>query len=263
MSGSLLIAAVTVYLARLLSPWLPKWGGIVQDPRLSWIGLLLHGVGLLAVFSLEGPQSTPHLVLVGLSLLVMLSNQIVIRMPRMDALESVLLPMTAALLVLGLLAPGQTEGLMSHSWWLPIHIGFMVLGFGGLALSFSLSVLYLWVRARLKQKRLVGIGRLPSLAALDDLNQKSMALGFIALTSGIAAGGLWAFGTAEGSLRFDLTTWSTLAVWVWYAIGLQLRLISGYRGRLAALFGVLGFGGISLIMGIATLVFRSFHGVVG
>jgi hypothetical protein len=48
---------------------------------------------------------------------------------------------------------------------------------------------------------------------------------------------------------------------MWYAIGLQMRLISGYRGRIAALFGVLGFGGITLIMGFAALVFRSFHGV--
>ena len=74
-------------------------------------------------------------------------------------------------------------------------------------------------------------------------------------------GVLWAVGGEEISLRLDMTTWSTLAVWMWYAIGLQMRLISGYRGRIAALFGVLGFGGISLIMGFATLVFRSFHGV--
>ena len=260
MSRLLLITAIIIYLSRLLSPWLPRGRRIAGNPLFAWAGLALHGIGLLVVIVLEGPQSTPHLVLVGLALLLMLSNQLVSRQPRMEALESVLLPMTVALLVLGLLAPGHSEGLTPHTWWLPIHIGFMVLGFGGLAVSFSLSVLYLWVRARLKRKRLVGISRLPSLAVLDDLNQKSMGLGFIALTSGIACGALWAFGAEEGALRFDLTTWSTLAVWLWYAIGLQMRLISGYRGRLAALFGVLGFGGISLIMTIATLVFHSFHG---
>jgi ABC-type uncharacterized transport system permease subunit len=263
MSRLLLIAAVLVYLGRLLAPWLPRLGGVLRDPRLAWTGVALHGIGLMVVIALEGPQSTPHLVLVGLAMLLMLSNQMVSRLPRMDALESVLLPLTAAMLVLGLLAPGTSGGVAPQSWWLPIHIGFMVLGFVGLAISFSLSVLYLWVRARLKRKKLVGIGRLPSLAALDDLNQKSMALGFIALTSGIVCGALWAMGVSDGSLRFDLTTWSTLAVWLWYAIGLQLRLISGYRGRIAALFGVLGFGGISLIMAIATLVFRSFHGAAG
>ena len=260
MSGILLIAAVVTYLVKLVAPWAPRGQSILGDPRVLWVGLVLHAIGLLLVVVVEGPQSTPHLVLVGLAMLMMLANQLVARLPRMEALESLLLPMTAALLALGLLAPGQSGGLTPHSWWLPIHISFMVLGFGGLAMSFSLSVLYLWVRARLKQKRLKGIGRLPSLAALDDLNQKSMALGFIALTSGIVCGALWALGAEGSSLSFDLTTWSTLAVWLWYAIGLQLRLISGYRGRIAALFGVLGFGGISLIMGVATLVFRSFHG---
>ena len=261
MSGVFLFLAVLVYLGRLLAPWM-SWGPrVLREPLLPWVGLTLHSIGLLVLLVLEGPQSTPHLVLVGLALLLMLANQLVGRLPRMEALESVLLPLTCAMLVLGLLAPGQSAGLTPHSWWLPIHIGFMVLGFGGLAVSFSLSVLYLWVRARLKGKRLVGIGRLPSLAMLDELNQKSMALGFIALTSGIACGALWAVGGEEISLRLDLTTSSTLAVWMWYALGLQMRLISGYRGRVAALFGVLGFGGISLIMGFATLVFRSFHGV--
>ncbi|MDG1482984.1 MAG: cytochrome c biogenesis protein CcsA [Myxococcota bacterium] len=258
MGHLILIAAVAVYLGRVLAPLL---GRSTRDPRLGWAGLALHGIGLLVVIALEGPTSTPHLVLVGIALLLMLASQMVSRMPRMDALESVLLPLTIAVLVLGLLAPGQSGGVTPASWWLPIHLSFMVLGFGGLAVSFALSVLYLWVRARLKGKRLVGIGRLPSLAALDDLNQKSMALGFIALTSGIVCGALWALGVDGSTARLDLTTLSTLVVWLWYAIGLQLRLISGYRGRIAALFGVLGFGGISLIMAVAALVFRSFHGV--
>ncbi|MFT5682463.1 MAG: hypothetical protein ACI8RZ_003381, partial [Myxococcota bacterium] len=66
MSRLLLIAAVIVYLGRLLAPWLPRLTRITRGPLLAWVGLTLHGIGLLVVIALEGPQSTPHLVLVGL-----------------------------------------------------------------------------------------------------------------------------------------------------------------------------------------------------
>ncbi len=257
MIQALLILALLGYLARLLAPWA---GERLGDVRLLWVSVALHGAGLAGELAQAGMDSTVHIVLTGLALLVALGNLWIRRLPKMDALESVLLPLSASLLCLGLIAPGQLTGGAPLSWWLPVHIGFIVLGFGGLAVTFSLSLLYLWVRSRLKRKALVGISRLPSLAALDALNQRSMVLGFVALTAGAAAGALWAADSPDRALRLDLTTSATAAVWLWYAIGLHMRIIAGYRGRLAAWFGVLGFAAITVIMALATLVFQSYHG---
>ena len=251
-----------IYVARGASSWAPA----SLQPRLRGGGLLwgavaLHAVGLLGEMLFEGATGTLHLALGTLALLVMLGNQYLQRLPRMEALESVLLPLSALLLALGLIAPGQPLSGAPLTWWLPVHIGFMVLGFGGLAVAFSLSLLYLWVRRRLKQKELrAGIGRLPSLAALDALNQRCMILGFVALTAGAASGALWATVGSGQAVSSDATIYATAAVWLWYAVGLHLRMIAGYRGQTAAWFGVVGFAAISMLMMTASLLFQSFHG---
>jgi len=92
-----------------------------------------------------------------------------------------------------------------------------------------------------------------------------MGLGFVALTAGISVGALWSMGvvgegvTATG-FSLDLTVVATLLVWVWYAVGLYLRLVIGWQGRLAALFSVGGFGGIVSLVGVAAWASGSWHG---
>lgn len=258
-----LVAALLIYAARGFAPWSGAWRERLTNPRLLWVGIALHATGMIGELLIEGDSGTLHLALSGFSLLVIFGNQYLQRLPRMEALEGVLLPLSALLLGLGLLAPGQPISLAPQTWWLPVHIGFMVLGFGGMAVAFSLSLLYLWVRTRLKKKQLAGIGRLPSLAALDSLNQQCMILGFVALTAGAASGALWALLGEPGkaAITSDLTVYATVAVWLWYAIGLHLRMIAGYRGQTAAWFGVVGFAGISIIMTTAVVTFQNFHGV--
>lgn len=259
----LLIAAVLLYLARGTARWVPSLQAQLRSPWVLWTGIGVHTAGIGLELVLEGSEAMLHLALATLALLLMLGNLYLQRLPRMEALESVLLPLSALLLGLSLIAPGHGTG-APLTWWLPVHIGFTMLGFGGLALTFSLSVLYLWVRRRLKSKNLIGIGRLPSLAALDDLNQQCMVLGFVSLTAGMASGVLWAtLGDSVRGINADVTVYSTVVLWLWYAIGLHLRLIVGYRGQTAAWFGVVGFGGVSLIMMSAALFLNSFHGVTG
>jgi ABC-type uncharacterized transport system permease subunit len=259
----LLIAALLLYFARGIATWIPRMQPHLRAPWVLWAGIGVHTLGIGTELVLEGGEALLHLALATLALLLMLGNLYLQRLPRMDALENVLLPLSALLLGLSLIAPGHASG-APLTWWLPVHIGFTMLGFGGLALTFSLSVLYLWVRRRLKSKNLVGIGRLPSLAALDDLNQQCMVLGFVSLTAGMASGVLWAtLGESVRGINADVTVYSTVVLWLWYAIGLHLRLIVGYRGQTAAWFGVVGFGGVSLIMMSATLFLNSFHGVTG
>lgn len=259
----LLLVALLVYVVRGGAMRMPQLPGWLRAPWAEWLGAGLLLLGTIGEFAQHGQESLLSPALSGLALLLMLANAYLRRRPRMEVLESVLLPLAVLLLLLSLIAPGDNIG-APLSWWLPVHIGFTVFGFGGFALTFALSVLYLWVRRRLKEKQLIGISRLPSLAALDDLNQRCMTLGFVLLSAGILSGVLWGtLGNTARGIVPDITVYATVMVWLWYAAGLYIRLFMGQRGRTAAWFGVVGFFGVALIIVSAALVFNSFHGVIG
>lgn len=128
--------------------------------------------------------------------------------------------------------------------WLPIHLGLMFAGIGGFALSSVVGVMYLWVRGRLKKKKFAGISRLPSLEVLDRIQFRAMLFGFVFLTLGIGAGGLWALFSRLESWGIDPKVWFTLLIWAWYFVALQVRLMTGRRGRWTALFSIVGFAGL-------------------
>jgi ABC-type uncharacterized transport system permease subunit len=141
-----------------------------------------------------------------------------------------------------------------------VHFALVFLGLGGFALSFALSALFLFQRRRLKQKDLKNIGELPSLDTLDGLNFQTQCLGFVALTAGIAMGVFLVSQTDGNRGVDDITVWGTCAVWIWYAAGLHARVVLGWRGRTAAIFGVVGFGGLGLVLTVATVVLGGWHG---
>ena len=237
-----------------------------EDRRWShpaWVGtgLALHVVALLIdVLSIGAlPLSSMRWGLGALALWVVLGWVYLRRRPQMESLGRLLVGLALVLLGTAQLAPdagGQAD--LSSPWFLA-HVALILVGLGGLAVSFTLSVLWLVVRRRLKTKRLKGISRLPTLDTLDRLNYQAMALGFVSLTAGMAVGGMWAATHLTASLGNDITIWGTAVLWCWYAVGLHTRLVSGWRGRLAAVFGVGGFVGLGAMVAVAGLFLRGWH----
>ena len=103
---------------------------------------------------------------------------------------------------------------------------------------------HLFVRNRLKKKRLTRIVRFPSLELLDRIQFRATLSGFVFLTLGIGAGGAWAAASLERAWTWDPKVFFTLVIWAWYGLALQLRLVRGWRGRWAALFSIVGFCGV-------------------
>jgi ABC-type transport system involved in cytochrome c biogenesis permease subunit len=87
-----------------------------------------------------------------------------------------------------------------------------------------------------------------------------MALGFVSLTAGMGVGYLSIAAHPEDRLVPDVTIYTTLAIWIWYAAGLHMRLVAGWRGRLAAIFGVVGFSALGFLVGLAMLMLNGWHG---
>ena len=163
------------------------------------------------------------------------------------ALGMLLAPLALVLLGTAQVVPHNSVQALEEtgpSPWLPIHLGLMFAGIGGFALSSVVGVMYLWARGRLKQKKFSNMSRLPSLEVLDRIQFRAMLFGFVFLTLGIGAGGAWAAASLREAWEIDPKVWFTLLIWAWYGAALQVRLLTGRRGRWTALFSIVGFAGL-------------------
>jgi ABC-type transport system involved in cytochrome c biogenesis permease subunit len=166
---------------------------------------------------------------------------------NLRALGLLLAPLAMVTLGTSLVVPHRTVVALEHtgtSPWLPIHLGLMFAGIAGFALSSVVGIVYLWARSRLKGKKFQGMSRLPSLEVLDRIQFRAMLFGFVFLTLGIGAGGVWAAASLQEAWGNDPKIWFTLCIWAWYGAALQVRLVAGRRGRWTALFSIVGFGGL-------------------
>jgi cytochrome c-type biogenesis protein CcsB len=130
-----------------------------------------------------------------------------------------------------------------QSNWLAIHVITCFLGYASFAVSFGISVLYLVQNGR-------GTGKkeeskwLPSPSILDEINYKSIVIGFPMLTLGIVTGAAWANYAWGTYWSWDpKETWS-LITWFVYAAFLHARFTRDWRGRKAAILSIVGFSAV-------------------
>lgn len=264
MDSLLSTLAIAAYLGVLAPERLRLRLGRVSRGLLP-LGLLLHALGLAWAASTTGvallASMRGGLGLFSLGLLVAWAL-VERRGPRsLEVLRPVVMPVGLLLLGASLLAPLRDSSTDLHSVWFPVHITLLLAGFISFGLAFVGSAGFLTVRRRLKAKDLSEIGRMPSLDLLDTLAGRAMVAGMVALSAGIVVGLLW--GVVHGTSRsvVDPTVVATVLVWGWYAGGLWLRLVSGVRGRLAAIIGVVGFAGLIILIG-SSVALQRWHGFV-
>lgn len=127
-----------------------------------------------------------------------------------------------------------------QSNWLAIHVITCFLGYASFAVSFGISVLYL-VQDKRGTGKEGGSKWLPSPSVLDEINYKSIVIGFPMLSLGIVTGAAWANYAWGGYWSWDpKETWS-LITWFVYAAFLHARLTRDWRGRKAAILSIVGF----------------------
>jgi cytochrome c-type biogenesis protein CcsB len=127
-----------------------------------------------------------------------------------------------------------------QSNWLAIHVITCFLGYASFAISFGISILYFIRDKRERQKKEI-LKWLPSTPILDEINYKSIVIGFPMLTLGIVTGAAWANYAWGSYWSWDpKETWS-LITWFIYAACLHARFTRDWRGRKAAILSILGF----------------------
>jgi cytochrome c-type biogenesis protein CcsB len=158
------------------------------------------------------------------------------------------------------LNPNEIQPLVPalKSNWLIAHVVTCFVGYAAFAVSFGVSILYLFkMNAENKPGKKGGVllDYLPSSELLDEVGYKTIAIGFPLLTIGIITGAFWA-NVAWGTYwSWDpKETWS-LIVWLIYAAYLHARITKGWRGNKAALLSIVGFSatlfcylGVNLIL---------------
>ena len=167
--------------------------------------------------------------------------------PRFRLLGLAVAPIAVALLVVARIGGGTGIGGRSHysNLFLVLHVGLVLAAFAGFTIAAALSALYLWQERRLKRRE-AGILRLraPSLATLDALVGRTVAVSLPTLTLGIVVGLLRLRHSGGG---FDAVIALTLAAWVVYGGFLILRFGAGWRGRRAAYLVLAGFVLVALV----------------
>jgi len=268
MEALLFMVALSAYLVvagvRLFDPegkpaWVPRFldallvGGL--GAHLAALGMLVWRTGVLPVHT-AGESTASLAAVVGIGALAVRPRQ------QGEILAGVHVALVAVLLGMSLLMPtpihAAHEGLAT--FWLPVHAVSTFVGISAFGLAFGISLVYLLVRRRLKNKNLAGLGRLPAIDTLDRLNTRCILAGFLALTIGIATGGLWAVTKATPPSGLGPTVWATLLAWGWYAAAVLVRVVGGWRGRLAAHFSVFGFVGMVASLGGILVALQSWHG---
>lgn len=134
-----------------------------------------------------------------------------------------------------------------QSNWLLYHVITCFLGYAAFAVACGISIMYL-IKARAEgdsnsSTPAAGsvISMFPSIRTLDDLNYKSIMIGFPLLTLGIVTGAAWANYAWGTYWSWDpKETWS-LIVWFVYAAFLHARITRGWVGKRAAWLSIIGF----------------------
>jgi cytochrome c-type biogenesis protein CcsB len=130
-----------------------------------------------------------------------------------------------------------------QSNWLTIHVTTCFFGYAAFAVSFGISILYL-IQDRKGMPHEGSSKWLPSLPILDEINYKSIVIGFPMLSLGIITGAAWANYAWGSYWSWDpKETWS-LITWFVYAAFLHARIIRDWRGRKAAVLSVIGFAAV-------------------
>jgi ABC-type uncharacterized transport system permease subunit len=150
------------------------------------------------------------------------------------------MPLAAVLLVVSRAGGGTGVGTRSRysNLFLVLHVGLVLAAFAGFTLAAALSALYIWQERRLKRREATILRRpAPSLATLDRLAGRTVAVALPALTLGVAVG--IARLLSDGD-RVDALVVATLATWAVWAAYLVAR-TRGLTGRRAAYLALAGF----------------------
>ena len=222
-----------------LASWMVYLGIVAQGTAtgLRWVESYRMGIG-------HAPLSNMYESLAFFAWCIMIAYAVVELKFKQKAVGAFVAPLGFIALALNaLLFPMEIQPLVPalQSNWLIAHVVTSFVGYGAFAVSFGVSIMYLF---RLRFERKGGKAAeswLPDMKILDEVNYKSIAVGFPLLSLGIITGAAWANYSWGTYWSWDpKETWS-LVTWFVYAAYLHARFTRGWQGTRAAVLSIIGF----------------------
>jgi HemX protein len=237
------VAAYVVYFARprhatlaTVGQWLLSAAFVVHAVA---IGLGCKEYGGAEFFGLRGGMVFMVWLAAGATLVV----QRAYRIPAIGAFVTPLI-LVVLLPTLFLVKPDFPEVLPEavRRPMLTVHVTTALLGVALFAIAALVAVMYLLQEREVKGKRFGALfSRLPSLAALDQLNQRLVRVGFVVYTVALLTGSAMAKVVWKSAWQWDPQQVSSLVIWTIYGVMVQLR-HTGWHGRRFALLTIGAFG---------------------
>ena len=129
-----------------------------------------------------------------------------------------------------------------------IHVSTLLFAYASFALASVIGLTYVLLFKEIKAKHLgFFYARLPSLQVLDTMNQRVIAVGWVCLTIGLAAGFVWAGQAPTYDPRVqamslqDPKIFVSLLCWLIYSFEVFAARRIGWGGRRAAYLSAFGF----------------------
>lgn len=143
-----------------------------------------------------------------------------------------------------------------QSMWLEIHVITCMLGYAFFAISFIVSIIFLFKEKFTKNKF---FSIFPDNLIFDNINYKAVALGLLFLSFGIISGAVWANFAWGTYWSWDpKETWS-LITWIIYAIYLHARLLKKWQGKKLAILLIIGFLAVLFTYWGVNLILSGLH----
>ena len=242
-ASSLPTAASSASLPRTLS-----WEALARGS--AWLGVLLSTVGIvlrtielghasnwaLTVFL---PVTTTYETLTFMAWIIPLAYLLFERRYPFPGVGGIITGMAFAMLAAAaspVIAPRAVAPVVPalQSYWLVIHVIFMIIGIALFTTGFGASVLYLWKRRR---------GENPEvLRKVEELAYKANALGFPFYgIGGLIFGGIWAKQAWGSYWEWDPKETAMLIAWLSYAVYLHARLLLGARDTRVAWISIAAY----------------------
>lgn len=216
---------------------------------LTGVGFCLHTLGLgTTILADSGLLAMNfHKALSFFSWSLVLIFFVVALRNRLHVLGAFIIPLAFLSLVSAAVFPVDTRSLNPVFRTVWIHVTLSILGTVGFAVAFVSGIMYLMQDRYLKSKQFnVLYSKLPSLDFLDNLNQRSILLGFPFLTVGILMGAISAQLTWGSYLNWNAEQIWALVTWLFYLVVLMGRITVGWRAKKAAYLTIVGFAGVLL-----------------
>ncbi len=219
---------------------------VVAGSFLLWAGFVFQVIGLvIRTFNAKFmPVTNMYESMNFFSCAIVLSYIIVEKKFKNRAFGVFILPVVFFLMAFSSLPTTSKEIVplipALQSQWLVWHVMLSFIGEAAFAVAFGTSIMYL-IRNRSKDGSFVSKS-FPALTTLDIISYRAIIIGFPIFTIGaLIFGAIWAKYAWGDYWSWDpKETWA-LITWVVYALYLHVRIVHGWKGKVAAWISIIGF----------------------